>query len=89
MTPHPVYAKVAARDNWTCQRCGKLACDIAHILPRGRYPELKYEEKNLICLCRDDHMATETVDGRRELLELMQEKGYTYEEEQYSGYIRG
>ena len=86
--PNPVYARVAVRDNWTCQRCGKQAWDLAHILPRGRFPELKHEEKNIVCLCRDCHMSTENVEGRCELIALMRDRhNYSYEEEQYSGYI--
>jgi hypothetical protein len=85
---HPVYAIVAVRDQFTCIRCGRRGWDLAHILPRGRYPELKHEEKNICVLCRDCHRETENVDGRRELLDIMQAKyQYTYEEEQYSGYL--
>ena len=83
-----VAAITACRDNYTCVRCGKRGWDIAHILPKGRYPELKFTIKNLITLCRDCHTATENVVGRRELLALMQKRyGYVYPEHQYGGYL--
>lgn len=83
-------AAVGIRDNWTCARCGERGWDIAHILPKGRYPELKYETKNMLVLCRKCHKETENVAGRRELLALMQDQwGYEYPEPQYRGYLEG
>lgn len=86
----PVYREVAVRDDFACQRCGARGWDIAHILPKGRYPELKYEAKNMVVLCRKCHKATENAEGRKELLALMQARyGYAYLEPQYRGYLEG
>lgn len=80
--------RAVLRDKFTCQRCGKRGSDVAHILPRGRFPELKAQLKNLVTLCRECHMATESVPGRIELIRMMQDKyGYTYDEPQYAGYL--
>ncbi len=85
-----VNAEVAIRDQYTCLRCGRRGWDIGHILPKGRYPELKHTKKNLVTLCRRCHVDTENVRGRRELLALMTERhGYTYDEDQYRGYRNG
>lgn len=82
------YATVALRDHWRCLRCGARGWDLAHILPKGKFPELRHEVKNICVLCRDCHRQTETYEGRRELLKLMQARhGYSYEEEVYSGYL--
>lgn len=72
------YELVAERDGGLCVICRRQADDIAHILPRGRFPELKADERNLVALCRDHHTATENLEGRRQLLKLM-ERYYTYD----------
>lgn len=51
-------AAVRARDNSTCQRCGKVEKSIHthHVAPRSRRPDLKYQVDNGICLCNSCHM---------------------------------
>ena len=47
-----VSRKVRDRDGWRCVRCGsKNNLGAAHILPKGRYPRLRFEEYNLVTLC--------------------------------------
>jgi len=83
----PVSVRIVLRDHGHCIRCGAPGDDVCHILPKGRYPELRSEEKNLCVLCRQCHVACESYAGRCELLTLMREKyGYEYEEKQYEGY---
>ena len=35
--------------------CYKLGTDLAHILPKSRFPEYYTEPKNLVRLCREHH----------------------------------
>lgn len=48
---------VRKRDKYTCQRCGKYDKYIHahHIKPRSRYPELKHDVSNGICLDNSCH----------------------------------
>jgi len=83
------YEAVKERDKGLCQLTGKRAWDICHIIPKGRFPEHRAEERNLICLTREKHRATETPEGRKLLLELMQRRwGYEYPEEAFQRYLR-
>lgn len=83
------YKEAAARDGRMCQRCGKHAWDVCHILPKGRYPSLRAQVKNLICLCRSCHTKHESYEGRCILLAYMQKRyGYEYTEDEYQGYLR-
>lgn len=52
--------RVLKRDSYTCKNCklkNKLAgfMDIDHIKPKSKYPNLKYNMKNLITLCPNCH----------------------------------
>lgn len=88
---------VVMRDHLTCQRCWHLknrlrfAEDVAHILPRSRFGkdlERKHAMKNLICLCRTCHKATENPEGRTELLKLLHFlHGYDYSEPPWNEYV--
>ena len=83
---------VAVRDAGLCVRCGQSADDIAHIVPRSAFGSktvhLKHHEKNLCCLCRPCHKATETFNGRVELLNILQElHGYDYSGPPWSQYV--
>lgn len=49
---------IKERDNYTCQRCfhkygiiNNEDLQVHHIKPRIKYPELAYEDSNLICIC--------------------------------------
>jgi 5-methylcytosine-specific restriction endonuclease McrA len=49
---------IRTRDEWTCRRCGSLKWQVmqcAHLMPKGAYPALRYEERNAICLCYGCH----------------------------------
>ena len=52
-----------------------------HIMPKEKYPELAYEESNIILLTLDEHTNVENdiyryeeIDNRRELLKLKYER---------------
>lgn len=49
---------VRARDNHTCQNCGQYKgyLNIHHIFDFSTYPKLRFEESNLIVLCRQCHL---------------------------------
>jgi hypothetical protein len=48
---------VLARDGNACVRCGKkILLQAAHILPKGRYPRLRFETLNILTLCVYDHL---------------------------------
>ena len=67
--------------------CGKIADDPAHILPKGRFPEIRADEKNIIWLCREHHQDGESYEAWVELLRHMVFiYGYEYDEEPYLGY---
>jgi len=48
------------RDDFTCQDCGKTNCYIEahHIKPWRNNPEIRYDTKNGITLCRECHIKT-------------------------------
>lgn len=52
---------VFARDNYTCQHCGKQGCYIEahHIKEQSKYPDLIYEIDDGLTLCRDCHKETD------------------------------
>ena len=53
------YKKILKRDNYTCQLCSGLCnLEIHHILSWTKYPELRYEETNIITLCKICHNQT-------------------------------
>ena len=51
--------RVKERDNYVCQRCGKILAGreahAHHKLPQWFMPELKYDLNNGICLCTACH----------------------------------
>jgi 5-methylcytosine-specific restriction endonuclease McrA len=54
--------EVYEQDNHTCRKCGKAEFKLGekcghHILPKERFPELKYEVENGIVFCRSCHTA--------------------------------
>lgn len=65
---------VIRRDKRLCILTGKPAVDVAHIVPRshGRKNSARiWQEKNLCCLCREEHI--ETRPQRIRLLKRMRE----------------
>ena len=82
------YVAVKARDRGLCIFCGAAGDDIMHCLPRGRYPELKSDIRNLGVGCRSCHVAQESYQGRCDMLALLQRRfGYEYEEDVWQGYL--
>ena len=46
------------RDDYTCQICGLRdpeIMEVDHVLPKGRFPELKYDINNLMTICPNCH----------------------------------
>lgn len=63
---------VKDRDGWTCQLVGFNAKPCSgpevywcHIIPKGRYPSIRYEELNAITGCRDHHAAFDSSEIER------------------------
>ena len=72
--------KVIARDEELCVRCGKLAVDVHHIIPKSKAAKNSrtvWREENMICLCRACHTHGQKKAMRRSLLALMRDRyGY-------------
>jgi 5-methylcytosine-specific restriction endonuclease McrA len=74
---------IRERENQLCLRCGRVGQDVAHILPR-RFTWAKEDKRNMVFLCRQCHKATETFEGRGELIALLMETyGYEYPEPEF------
>jgi len=91
-------AEVARRDTPDDERdprsvmSGRKADDIAHIIPRSAFgrknKHLCHQLKNMCCLTREEHKATENPAGRTMLLRIMQRRhGYDYSDEPWRGYV--
>lgn len=50
-----VRLQVRARDNMVCQKCGRQASDVSHVIPRGSM-RLRWDMTNLKMLCRRCHL---------------------------------
>ena len=46
---------ILQRDHFKCRRCGKIAKVIHHIKSRKEFPELIFDENNVIALCKSCH----------------------------------
>ncbi len=58
---------VFARDDWTCQKCGKRGIELRahHILIFSQHPELKFTINNGITLCKSCHNKFHKIYGRK------------------------
>lgn len=58
---------VFARDDWTCQKCGKRGIELRahHILSFFQHAELKFAINNGITLCRNCHSKFHKIYGRK------------------------
>jgi len=52
-----VRRTIIIRDELTCKKCGvrDVRFDVHHIKPYKKYPEIRFEEDNLITLCKNCH----------------------------------
>jgi len=59
---------VFARDNWTCQKCGKQGVRLHphHIKSFAQYPELQLAIDNGMTLCLECHKLTDNYAGKGE-----------------------
>lgn len=70
MCKSPEYIKwrsdVFSRDNWTCQTCGirGVYLEAHHIKGWSKFPELRYETSNGVCLCKECHKLTDNYKGK-------------------------
>lgn len=64
--------KIVKRDNYECQLCSssKAKIDVHHIYSAYDYPELFWEETNLITLCRRCHIEVEGTEWGKERIIL-------------------
>lgn len=80
--------RVIRRDKRLCILTGKPAVDVAHIIPRShgrKNSAITWQEKNMCCLCRDEHI--ETRSQRIRLLKRMKELyKYDYSDPPFSEY---
>lgn len=52
-----IKEQVLERDGHACVRCGKTqGLAASHILPKGRYPRLRFELLNLLTMCTGCHI---------------------------------
>lgn len=52
-----VKAKVLERDGHKCVRCGKTErLAASHILPKGKYPRMRFDALNILTLCVGCHI---------------------------------
>ena len=69
------YLKLQSCDTPKCERCGAMANDIHHIIPRSKFgSKIKDEQNyiyNLIALCRNCHnMAHLELISKKQLQEI-------------------
>ncbi len=70
-----IKQRVHERDGWKCRVCGKTDdLQAAHIKSKGRYGRIRFEELNVITLCRRHHIYWQHKDGEefKEWLEKQQ-----------------
>jgi hypothetical protein len=60
---------VFARDNWTCQTCGKrgITLEAHHIKSWAKYIKLRYKLENGVALCLECHKLTDNYKHRRSI----------------------
>jgi SAM-dependent methyltransferase len=83
---------VQLRDKFTCFVTGKKGIQVHEIVPRSAFGKrtmhLCFEERNLVCLCPEEHEKAHTVAYRKMLIKMMQERhGYTYDDPIYQKYL--
>ena len=81
--------QVAVRDNSLCILCGKVAVDIAHIVPKShgvKNSATIWQIKNLACSCRACHKETR-AQRKRFLMRLMELYQYRYDDEPFRQYL--
>jgi len=88
------YYRVLRRDKNSCVLCGVHDVHVHEIIPRSKFGQRRkhicFSEKNMVTLCVKHHEVAHNRKMRTELLGLLSDRyGYTYEEEEFLGYIQG
>jgi SAM-dependent methyltransferase len=83
---------VKLRDKFCCVITGKEGIQVHEIIPRSAFGKRTmyqcFEERNRVCLSPEEHAKAHTVEYRKMLVNLMQERyGYSYDDALYARYI--
>lgn len=95
MTPAQERIKEAVfeRDGFRCIWCGQPATDLDHVIPKshtsGKHPAWwLWIVENLASLCRLCHEQAHTLEARRKLFAVMQERyHYPYNVDPFRAYL--
>ena len=62
---------VKTRDKFRCRVCLREGTDAHHIIHRGQNYGMKWDIENGVCLCRKCHDRADTLNGRKEIMKLV------------------
>jgi 5-methylcytosine-specific restriction endonuclease McrA len=62
---------VKTRDKFRCRVCLGEGTDAHHIIHRGQNYGMKWDIENGVCLCRKCHDRADTLNGRKEIMKLV------------------
>jgi 5-methylcytosine-specific restriction endonuclease McrA len=65
-SPNNIWRKsIYDKDMHTCVMCGRtdFKCHAHHVFSKTKFPHLKYDPRNGVCLCEDCHLNKVHKDG--------------------------